>query len=425
MRLFLRDAARDGRADKWHGLLRVGVNAVSRMLLGVMVARAAGAFSFAIYVGLVTVEVLASTLLTAGVLTAIGSIAPRLDATEGNALLRYGLRRAIRISILITALLAACSPVAAQLEIHDGILPLFATSTGAWLCSTATATILVARFRSRPALVGQGLAYLPAFAAVAWADHCGTDPLLALFAGSTGGHLLAVVIMQRALPEGSGEEVRPRVRAEVAAAGRIVLFGSVANSLCTRVQPFVLAAFGGPVAVGLFGAANTLVGPLRVLAGAVGDVLRPRLALHQGERGDPRRASRLIRSAWIALLVCGVLGTIVAAWFGEGIGLRVFGPRFGGLGEVLPAAGCFVLLAAIVHVLVVAMQTQSIEGAAVATRARTVAAVISLLLVAPACSVDGARGAFLSMILGEGLFLFRAVRFLGRTANRTVELVAA
>ena len=406
-------------ADKWHGVLRVGVNAGARMALAVAVARLAGTSSFAVYVALVTVEVLASTLLTAGWLTALGSIAPRLDADPAAALLRHGHRHALRIAACIAGVLASCAPLGPWFGVRFEVGLAFAGATGAWLASTAVATVLVTSFRSRAALIGQAAGYLPGFLALGVAWRVGCDPLVPLFLGLAGGQLAASCWMRTRLPmQGSGDPVAAHLN-EVAAAGRVVLVGSVANSVCTRVQPFVLAAVGGPVAVGLFGAANTLVGPLRVVAGAVGDVLRPRLALHAGVRGDAARRRRLVRRTLLGLSGGGLLLIGLGVASGEAIGRGVFGARFGGIGTVFPAAALFVALAAVVHVLVVAMQTQSLRGATVATRARSWAAGVAVSLVGPACAVDGARGAFLSMAAGEVVFLLLASRFLAAPAPQT------
>ncbi|MCC6784121.1 MAG: hypothetical protein IT457_14860 [Planctomycetes bacterium] len=405
---------RGSRADAWHGFVRVGVNAAARVGLGVGIARSASTESFAIWVALGTVEVLAATVLSSGWLTALASIAPRLSRAEGDALLAAGARRGLLWSALTTALLMALAPVAAILGVDPLVALASAASTGAWLSSTVCATLLVASFRSATAAQAQALAYLPAFLALGICAAQGSDPLLAVFLASAGGQLGAALWMDRALPAVPRDAVSAERLHEVAVAGRVALFGSLANSVCTRVQPFVLAALGGPLAVGLYGAANTLAGPLRVFAGAVGDVLRPRLAKHQGPHGDAATARRLLALAALSIAGGGAVLLGACTWYGDAIGTAIFGERFRGLGRVLPAAASFVLLAALVHVLVVALQTRSLAGTRLATTARTWAAAVALLLVGPACAVDGARGAFWSMAAGEAVFLVPVLRALAR-----------
>lgn len=407
---------RGDRADPWHGLLRVGVNAAARVGLGIGVARTAGTESFAIWVALVTVEVLLSTLLSAGWLTALGSIAPRLPVTDAENLLAHGCRRGLLLAGGTTIAITLATPLAALCGVPVAVHLAFAAATGAWLASSVHATVLVAAYRSAAAVHAQALAYLPPFIAIGASAFAGADPLVAVFLASAGGQLGAALWMRRAVPRATTAKLEPRLAGEVSATGRAALLGSVANSVCTRVQPFALAWLGGPIAVALFGAANTLAGPLRVLAGAAGDVLRPRLARHQGPHGDPAVARRLLLLTFAAVGPGGVALVAVCAAFGERIGTRIFGGRFLGIGEVMPAAAIFVTMAAVVHVLVVALQTRSLEGTQLATRARAIAAAATLVLVGPCCAFDGARGAFVSMIAGEATFLAIVARSLWRSS---------
>ncbi len=178
------------------------------------------------------------------------------------------------------------------------------------------------------------------------------------------------------------------------------------------MQPFVLGAAANVLAVGLFGAANTLVGPVRVVGGALGEVLRPRLALHFGADGDPQRARRAFLRAVAFVLVLG--GALLAASIAAGatIAELVFGPDFVGLGDVLVAAAVFASMATLCNLLVVAMQTADRDGPAHATRWRMRAALLSVALVWPACALDGARGAFTAMSIAELVFLVAACLWL-------------
>ncbi|MBI5850086.1 MAG: hypothetical protein HZB39_03475 [Planctomycetes bacterium] len=412
---------RGDRADPWHGLLRVGVNAAARVGLGIGVARTAGTESFAIWVALVTVEVLLSTLLMAGWLTALGSIAPRLPVADAENLLAHGCRRGLVLATGTTLALVLATPLATLCGVPVAVHLAFVAATGAWLASQVHATVLVAAYRSASAVRAQALAYLPPLAGIGASALTGADPLVAVFLASAGGQLGAALWMRRAIPRATTPTLPTRVAEEVAAVGRAALLGSVANSVCTRVQPFALAWLGGPIAVALFGAANTLAGPLRVLAGAAGDVLRPRLARHQGPLGDPAVARRLLAFSFAAVAAGGIALVAGCVLFGEGIGTRIFGGRFLGIGEVMPAAAIFVTMAAVVHVLVVALQTRSLEGTQLATRARSIAAAATLVLVGPSCALDGARGAFVSMIAGEVTFLSIVARSLWRSADGAIE----
>jgi O-antigen/teichoic acid export membrane protein len=410
------------RTDKYAAIARVGGNAVARMLLGVMIARCSGRHAFALYVELTTLEIVATTILGSGWLTAAASLAPQLDRTRGGALITLARNRALRAIAAFSAIALTSSPIWPRFGVEVELGVAFVLATAAWLISVAYSTLLTATFRSSRALVAQGLAYVPIFAVGMYAAERGVDPMLPVFVASAGSHALAAIWMHRGLPQGSPEALSAEA-AQLRATGRVMLAGSLANTVCTRTQPFVLDLFGGAIAVALYGAANTLTGPLRVFAGALADVLRPRLALESTSAGLSARGDRLLRRACFAFLAACIAATVLAMGYGETIGVAVFGDHFAGIGGVLPAALLFLATAALASILVVAMQVRSHRGAQIATSARAAAAVASIVLVAPACALDGARGAFWSMALGELIFLAAALRFL--CGSRSTVTVAA
>ena len=410
------DGGRAGDADdKWFGMIRIGATAAVRMAFAVGIARIGGAEVFASFVALSAVEVVALTLLSAGWITPLCSLVPGAPAERRGALLDHALRRSVRAAAAAAVILATATPIAVMTGGVDAALYLaFCASTGAWLTSSATTAALATRFANRRALLATAASVpLPAVA-LAWAAGAGVAPLLPYFIAQTTAQIAASAWMRRAIPRNAGP-VDPAAIDALARHGRVVLVGSVANSLCTRVQPFVLAAVGGAAAVSGFGAANTLVGPARVVSGAVGDVLRPRLALHQGPGGEPARGRRALG---LALAVLGSIAAVLvlASWFaGDAIGRLVFGPDFASLGRVLPWAAAFAGTASLANLLVVAMQSASLRGARVASTTRTLVALLSLAAVWPACALDGARGAFVAMTFAEALFLTRAAAFVAAT----------
>ncbi|MGE0141846.1 MAG: lipopolysaccharide biosynthesis protein [Planctomycetota bacterium] len=406
------------RADKYAAIARVGGNAVARMLLGVLIARCSGRHAFALFVELTTLEIVATTILGSGWLTAAVSLAPQFDPTHGGALIDLARKRALRAIGMLFAIALASSPLWAQFGVDMELGVAFVLATAAWLASVTYSTLLTAMFRSSRALVAQGLAYVPIFAVGLHAARRDVDPMLAVFVASAGCHTLAAAWMHRGMPRGS-ESVSITEVAQLRATGRVMLAGSLANTVCTRVQPFVLDVVGGAMAVALYGAANTLTGPLRVFAGALADVLRPRLARESTGAGLSARGERLLRAACLWLLAACVAAGVIAIGFGETLGVAVFGRHFAGIGAVLPAALLFLATAALASIFVVAMQVRSHRGAQIATTARAAAAVAGIVLVAPACAIDGARGAFWSMALGELVFLAVALRFL-RESRPTV-----
>lgn len=263
-----------------------------------------------------------------------------------------------------------------------------------------------ARFRSRSVFWADfaGMA-LPLLAVIVCFEASPTVLLTAYFGTMALGFFIAAFALDRQQP--GAAQVPGEVMDRFAKMGPPMATGSVANSVCSRVQPFVLQGAAGATAVGVFGAAATTIGPMRLLAMALSSVVRPRLALFAG-RGDLLAAWGMLHKVCCLLAACGLAGVLGAWVIGEWLVLTVFGAEFAEVGQLLPLAFVFAGLEATAAIMVVALQTLRDDGAAAATRLRVGVSVLALLIVWPACHYASAAGAFTALCATELLFLLLA-----------------
>jgi O-antigen/teichoic acid export membrane protein len=174
-----------------------------------------------------------------------------------------------------------------------------------------------------------------------------------------------------------------------------------------------LQGAAGGMAVGQFGVAATAMGPVRMLAMALSSIVRPRLALQLG-RGELRAANRMLLHVCMLIASCGAAAVIAALLLGEWLVVTVFGAEFAAVGRLLPLAFVFAALEATAAILVVALQTLRGDGAATATRLRTIVSVLALLVVWPACHLASVAGAMTALCATELVFLALAHEALRR-----------
>ena len=249
---------------------------------GIMVARFGGAPTYAVYVLCIIIEAVLLAVPNAVNLAPMLSIGPGLPDSYRESFLGRMQRRHVRCSLLVAGLgvVAACG--------------LVAQSPGAWTwCAFALALLTTgvlngvrslqqARFCSRLVFWADLLGMTVPLLVVCWSYQLGVDNLLAsYFAAIAIGAGGAAWLLHRQQPEGG--EVPQEVLQRCRQMGPAMAVGSLANSACSRVQPFVLQSAAGVAAVGGFGVIQTAIGPMRLLATALCSVVRPRLALHAGQ----------------------------------------------------------------------------------------------------------------------------------------------
>lgn len=394
------------RADKVYGFAGSITRSLFRLLSAVMVARFGGAPTYAVYVLCITIEAVLLAVPNAVNLAPMLSIGPGLPDSYRESFLGRMQRRHVRCSLLVAGLgvVAACG--------------LVAQSPGAWTwCAFALALLTTgvlngvrslqqARFCSRLVFWADLLGMTVPLLVVCWSYQLGVDNLLAsYFAAIAIGAGGAAWLLHRQQPEGG--EVPQEVLQRCRQMGPAMAVGSLANSACSRVQPFVLQSAAGVAAVGGFGVIQTAIGPMRLLATALCSVVRPRLALHAG-RAQEAEAWSVLTQVAMALAGGGAVLVLLAAVFGDWLVLGAFGPEFASVATLLPLAFVFAALEATAAIMVVALQTLCPRGAATATRLRIAVGGLALVMVGPACYYASIAGAFSALCATELLFLVLA-----------------
>jgi O-antigen/teichoic acid export membrane protein len=393
-----------GQTDKYFALGGNLVRAVARMLVAIGLARLAGPDAYASFVVLATLEVIVLAIGNSLYVAPMISVAPGCDPREQPRVLGACLRRLLRWSVGLGLLGLLGTPLATRAGVDPLAYVGFCLSTTSWSVAGGWRGWRCAGFRARRAFWSDVAGWSCPFLGLVAAAALGRDLLTGFWWSSALGGLVSVVGM--GWPETLGRHARPApaLRRQLRSMGRHMTVGTLANSACSRVQPFILAAVAGATVVGIFGAASTLIGPVRVLSMSMSGVLRHRVALHLS-RGERAEVTRMVV---VALGLFALAGTSLMTLFvvaGEELVELIFGSAFLGLERILPWAVAFAVFEAIGATLVVVMQTASADGAAVVTRLRIGTTVLALLLVWPACSLFGAAGAFGAAAGVEVLFV--------------------
>lgn len=179
-----------------------------------------------------------------------------------------------------------------------------------------------------------------------------------------------------------------------------MLRGSLANSACSRLQPYLLGAIANAEMLAFYGVLWTLIGPVRQLSMALTNLLRPRLALFHNQQ-RPVEFARMYRSALSVLSAAGILASAAALWLGHPSVTFLFGPELAPASQWLSLALIYAALDAITTCQMVAVQIKREDGAALTARLRIHSAIISLVLVIPATVFCGLSGTIGSLLIAE------------------------
>lgn len=407
------------KSDKFFAFGAEILRSLSRFVLGVAVARWAGPEAYGPFVLMITAEVIVHTVCNSLWTTPMASLAPGAAEPDRSRLMRVAMARHWRGSAIGAGALVLSAPLA----LDAGVTPLqFAAFLAAVLFAgglNGTRARLSSSFRSSVAVPRDLWATLFPVAAVAAAWGAGFDVVLAYWASRAVGAAAASWSMSREVPcpTDSGEtDLEPFERM-----GRHMAVGSVANAVCARTQPFVLAALAAPIQVALFGAASALIGPMRMATMALSGVLRPRLALFFG--GGDRRKGWLASSVAVGLSAsAGIVAILACVFAGEWIGDLAFGDEYVGLAPLLIWAAVHGAAASVNSMLVVVIQI--VKDAATTARMRVGVGILSLATVGPLSMTYGAAGAFGSLVAAELLYTAIGVAVLVTGERRRVRAAA-
>jgi len=413
--------------DKFYTVADSAVLSIGRLVAGSALAHLAGAEAFAQYLLFITVSVILLNLPTTMHIMPMVNMGTGMKPQARSAMLQWSHNRLIPAFYLGLGLFVLCFPVALILDINAWIYAGFACATLVNLELQYQRACLQTIFRTRTALIADCTAFFTTATIIfsAWAIF--NSPVIGFWWGSAAGSTLAILIMRRehekcAFSSGKVDVEVPsiEIREKAQRDGRAMLGGSIAYSACSRIQPFVLAGVGGTMVVAAFGTSWTLIGPVRMLSAALNGMLRPRLAIHFN-RNDSNNFQRVLLIVYLFLAIVGLSGIAVSFVIGPSIVAFVFGESLRHAGLLLPIAITYGTLDAITTSQTIAMQIKLKNGSAQASRLRAGVAVVSVLLMLPACFFFGAWGAFGALLTAELVFSVGAARAIRNVDRRDAE----
>lgn len=416
-----------GEHDKHFALGDTAGRSAARVLLNILVARLAGVDGYSLLVLLLSVEVVWTTLCGAWIVTPMLNLGAGLPRAERDGLGRRALQRVVRWTVMVVpsgVALALWASARSWLDADVGVILGFAVSLSLQGPLAALRGWRGMGFESWHAFWADALAQaLPLGGLLLAAVMQGGGWALAAYWWMTAlGSAVACVMMlwcDRArwrTAKRPDETMEQRWRRQ----GRPMVLGSLAYSVGARLHPMILVAAASTLEVARFGAAATLVGPLRMLGMALGGVIRPRLALAY-QNGDPGAVHRLLRRVGGALMLSVVALGVLALLLGEWVAPALFGDWLTQVRWLLVLACGYGGVACAASFMVTAMQTQSDGGAAVVARYRLVASLASLAIAWPACIFGGAAGAMAALLAIEALFFIALARVWWRAESSPLD----
>ncbi|HBM86112.1 MAG TPA: hypothetical protein DD423_04910 [Opitutae bacterium] len=403
--------------DKFYGFADSGLISLFRFACGIAMARIAGAEGFATYVLLMSTAVIFQMLPTTLYLTPLLNLGNSGKQDSYITLNRWAKRGILRAALLFIGI-----GTLALLMLPQKALP---TATGLSFLA-ATACMLVQQFlRARLQLqFKQRQAFISDCATVTvhiatsltlWKNGLAAQP--AFWLGGCISCLLGSALMRLSLGRTPPTyECDHSLQKTAASSGRVMLIGSIANTACSRFQPFVIGLIASTAAIAQYGVAWTLIGPIRMLSMALTSLLRPRLSLccktqdHQAFQGIYYRALSLIS-------IFGAAGIIASFILGEWTIATLFGDELSSASNLLPLALLYATLDALTTSQMVACQIGNKDGPALTSKLRVHSAIISLLLLVPMTYAFGLYGTIGSLIIAE---LYYALRINQRSQRDSI-----
>ncbi len=406
-------------SDKVAAIGTSAVRSVSRVGLGVAVARMGDPESFARFVLFMAIETIVSTVVNAVVTTPLITLSSGAGTDEAAALDGVARIRARQLAVLgscggavAAAVLTSAPP--AEIASFAGFL---------WLSALATPAqgSLTAAFRSRLVFASEtafaGAAACTLAIAVLSGSAGGTMTWMACASGAAA-RLAMLAKRKRATATTTETTVDAKAAARMTTIAKPMVIGSLGVTASSRAQPFVLQAMLGPLDVAAFGAAQTLAGPIRLFSGSMSGVLRPRLGLH-ARRGD---GSAFVRALLLAIVPIVLLGGVLAATAaagGEKVLRLIFGAGFESAAACFAALTVYATLEAVGACSAVAVQSLSEAGTVAVTKARLAVAAVSLALLVPAALWGGTVGSAWALAATEGVFVLLTVKLAWTAGCRT------
>ena len=395
------------RDDKSFSLADSALISAYRILSGILVARLGGANAFSEYVLLTMIHITALSLAATLCSTPLMNLAPGLPHADRTALLRHATQHSQILQILLATIGIATLSISYiyNFDTIQIVACFAATATG--LSAQTRRTWLQSSFQMKRALLADLPTPFIVIAATLLASQISNKPELGYWWGSTAAFLLASALMRPSKQILPKTDLSPTLQSKFDRSGRVMLLGSIANAGCSRIHPYIIQCASGTLSVASFGAAWTFLGPIRLLTGALGNLLRPRLSSLY-IKGDAHRFKLITKRIYLSISTLGIALALCLALTGPEFVHLVFGKDFQAPPYLLVLACGYATLDAITTIQMMVLQISGASGPRSATRFRFQSAVASILIALPACSLWGAAGAFLSLLFAEGIYVVQA-----------------
>ncbi|NEQ67320.1 MAG: hypothetical protein F6K21_17785 [Symploca sp. SIO2D2] len=391
------------KSDKVHSLADSALNSIFRMASGIVLARLAGAETFASYLLFVTAQMTVMSLVSTLTDTPLLNVASGQKPTERDALIQWNAKRSFRIRMKIAGFAIGLTPLIHLLQLDMYLYAGFAASTIAAISAQFQRARLQALFQMKRALFADAtaIAVVCLCTILGWAYL--KDASLGYWWGCSLGFFAAAQIMGFRSLSHNTSNPSSELTESITRNGYVMLKGSLANAACSRLHPYLIQIVSSSLAVASYGAAWTVLGPIRLATVALTNLLRPRLAAFRG-RGDHQAFALLLRQSRFLILSVGLCLGLFFVLLGESIISFVFGSQIQASSLLLTFAIAYATLDAYTTTQMIQLQIQNKEGSRLTTRYRILAAVASVSLVIPCLFFFGLSGAFASLLIAEAAY---------------------
>lgn len=388
--------------DKFYGLADSALLSGYRFACGLAIARVGGAEIFASFILLTTTGIIFQILPSTAYLIPLLNKGTGANPAVYGALCNWAQRGVERAALVFLPLGVLCAYFFTSGQVSITTSVGFALAASFQLLQSAARTRLQIEFKLSSAF-GIDLTGILVHCLVSGALWLQSGSILtAYWFGSFAAAAFGTVRMRfnaKNLNKGAPIEQAP-ILDQAKADGRSMLKGSIANSACSKIQPYLLGIFSNPETLAFYGVIWTLIGPIRLLIIAVSNLMRPRLALYvnQSRMND---FARTLRLSYALILVITLLATPLSLAFGSSLTLFLFGPELAAAGKWLFLAFVYAGLDAFTSCQMIAAQTRLVHGAQLTTRLRIQSALIAVPLFIFGTLQFGLVGSIGSLIIAE------------------------
>jgi len=405
-------------SNKAYSLADSGLNSLFRLSCGIMIAQLGGPEAFAQYILLNTLYFIVLGLVAAACDTPMLNLAPGQEAPLRKTFISWSAQRSRRFALLVFAIGLLAIPLTRALGLDTVTYFGFLVATLSGISAQFNRAALQASFRMKRALLADCITPIVVLATTLLSAGLLNTPNIGFWWGSAVGLAISSALMKQR--DGKVKNPTPHADLQTRAktSGRSILIGSIANTANSRALPYLLGIIGGSAQIASFGAAWTLLGPLRLTVMALANLLRPHLASLYG-RKDENGFKRALRTAYLLVAFCGFTLALALFIFGEPLVALLFGNGLEVSSGLLVFAVAYATLDATTSLQMIHLQIRFTEGPAYTAKLRIQAAILSLSVLIPCILAFNTYGAFAALIAAESFYAIRALHRIRSETSKT------